>query len=245
MAMRSKTASTLALLLGLALAACGTNPESGSPAYKAGELGNGGFLFACDNGDGVACLSAESGDAKKFPARIATGATFDVRFVEKNAQGTVVGIDERRYSGVTTEAVAPFIGRGGQGFTALRPGYGTIVARDSAGTIVDFATLTIVRPTRFIVYRDSDSGSRAPAPIELLTLSLGGSALVRVVAADSMGTIAGSIPVAWSRGTDDVVSVEPDEDGSFRLGAGKEGSAILTVDGAGGLSTQFTVVVKP
>ena len=125
------TAGIIALAIG-ALVGCSDNPRAGDPAYKEGELGNGDFLFACD--DGAACLPY-SGDASRFPDQIATGSNFDVRFVAKNQQGSAIVIKDKRYEGIVAQPVGPFVGKGPVGFAALKPGYGTIIVRDSKGTV--------------------------------------------------------------------------------------------------------------
>ena len=106
---------TAACLLVVSLAGCQANPGAGSSAYKEGEVGNGDFLFACD--DGVACLPY-SGDATRFPSQIATGSTFGVRFVAKGDEGAIITGGESEYQGVTTQPVPPYVGKGPEGFAA-------------------------------------------------------------------------------------------------------------------------------
>ena len=104
------------------LAGCSSNPSSGSPAYKAGELGNGDFLFQCD--DSVACDRWSTNAAKDFPEQIASGSTFDVRFVANGEQGISLIPNGSTYSGVTGEPVAPYVSTGPDGFLAKQPGFG-------------------------------------------------------------------------------------------------------------------------
>lgn len=217
-----------------ALAGCNDNPAPGSAAYKEGELGNGDFLFACD--DGVACLPYR-GDARKFPKQIATGSNFDVRFVAKGQQGTTINIDGKRYEGVTVEAVAPYVSKAPGEFAAIKPGYGTVMARDSAGTIIDYVTLKIVPPDDLIVYDANFDAERGDDPprIQSITLKIDEAPRYRVVAEYGGNAAAGSIPVKWEAKSDsgeNVVVVESYASGVVNLRAKSVGKATLTATGA-------------
>ena len=198
-----------AVLLTLsAVAGCSGNPSPGSPAYKEGELGNGDFLFACD--DGVACLPY-SGDAKRFPEQIATGSTFSVRFVANGSQGaSSITINDKKYEGITAQAVAPYVGKGPDGFAALKPGYGTVVARDNRGTVIDYVTLTIVEPDGLVVYDANYDASRGKDPprIQAMNLKVDDAPSYRVVAERKLRAVAGSIPVEWEVDDSNVVQIE-------------------------------------
>ncbi len=220
----------IALSVG-ALAGCNGNPAAGSAAYKEGELGNGDFLFACD--DGVACLPY-SGDAAKFPRQIATGSNFDVRFVSKNQQGTVITINDKRYEGITADPVEPYVSKGPDGFTAKKPGYGTILVHDSKGTVIDYVTLKIVQPNDLIVYEASYDASRGKEPprIQTMNLKVGANPQYRVVATYTDEPAAGSIPVRWESRNNGVVEVESYSRGLVNLRAKGEGSTEVVASGA-------------
>src|SRR5262245_4996014 len=110
-------------LLALALFGC-TNPASGSSQYKPGELGNGGFLFKCD--DSVACDRWSTNNARDFPQQIATGAVFRATFVASGDQGINLG-GGTTYEGATAQPVSPYMSATPDGnFTTVKPGYGVI-----------------------------------------------------------------------------------------------------------------------
>ena len=226
------------------LAGCNGDPAHGNPAYKAGVLGNGDFLFACD--DGVACLPY-SGDAKLFPKAIATGATFNVRFVAKDQEGNVITIDGKKYEGITSDAIAPYVSNTPDGFAAEEPGFGTIIVHDSRGYVVDYVMLTIVKPDDLVVYAadyNATSSARPPQVVSA-TLPVNGTASYRVVSSFGGNTIAGSIPVDWSSESPDIVAVETFSDHVVNVRAKKAGTAKLTVSGGGPLAKTISIEVTP
>ncbi|OJY25133.1 MAG: hypothetical protein BGO98_09040 [Myxococcales bacterium 68-20] len=232
--------ATVTLSIG-ALAGCSGNPTAGSEAYKEGELGNGDFLFACD--DGLACLPY-SGDAKRFPDAIASGATFDVRFVAKNQQGPVIVIKEKRYEGIKTVAIGPYVSQGPDGFAAVKPGYGTVMVRDSGGTVIDYVTLKIVKPDALIVYDANYDVAKGNVPprIQALNLKVDQTPSYRVVAEYNLKAVAGSIPVEWTSDASDVVVVESYSDRVVNLRAKGVGKTKIKAD-AGGLVKEIDVEV--
>ena len=235
------TAGIIALAIG-ALAGCSGNPGAGNAAYKEGELGNGDFLFACD--DGAACLPY-SGDASKFPEQIATGSNFDVRFVAKEQQGSAIIIKEKRFEGIVAQPVEPFVSKGPEGFTAKKPGFGTIIVRDSKGTVIDYVTIKIVQPNDLIVYEaDYDVGrGKEPPRIQTMTMKVGAAQSYRVVAEYGAEPAAGSIPVKWEfPESTDVAVVESYTRGVVNLRAKTAGKATLKAV-AGGLEKTIEVEV--
>lgn len=234
----------LGILASFALAGCSENPVPGSEAYKEGELGNGDFLFACD--DGVACLPY-SGDAKKFPKAIATGATFDVRFVANDEQGTDITSNGSKYQGLKTTGLAPFVSDApGGGFAAVKPGFGTVIVRDSGGSIVDYVTLNIVQPDTLVVYDANYEVSRGkdPPQIQSATVKVEGRASYRVVAGYSRESVAGSIPVDWTSDDTSVVAIETYTKGVVNVVAKKAGKTTLTAKGAN-VEKKIEVEVTP
>jgi hypothetical protein len=235
------SAAAIAFAVG-ALSGCSGNPPSGSPAYKEGELGNGDFLFVCD--DGVACLPY-AGAAKNFPKAIATGATFDVRFVAKNQQGADITINERRYEGIKAFAVGPYMGEGPEGFVALQPGYGTLMVRDSRNTVIDYVTLKILKPNSLVIYDANYDITRGKEPprIQALNLKVDATSSYRVVAEYNRESIAGSIPVDWTSDDSSIVEIESYTNRVVNLRTKKIGKTTLTADAAG-LKKTVDVEVK-
>jgi hypothetical protein len=232
-----KTNPVLGWLAGALLAAC-SNPSSGDPAYRQGELGNGGFLFQCD--DSVACDRWSTNNAKDFPKRIATGSVFNLRFVPTDDQG--LDLDGADTAGVTLQAVEPYVGRGTEGFAALKPGYGTVMAKRANGAVVDYVTLTIVQPTTLVVYPAEYKGT-SPERIEKIAMKVNDTKSYRVVAESNGEAVAGSVRMAWSSAANEVVSVTY-QSGVARLSAGKAGRTTLTAEGAA-LSRSIDVEVTP
>ena len=226
----TKIASAVALAIG-ALAGCNGNPTAGNPAYKEGELGNGDFLFACD--DGAACLPY-SGDAARFPQQIATGSNFDVRFVANGQQGTELFIHNTRYEGIVAQPIGPFVSKGPDGFTANKPGYGTIIVQDSKGTVIDYVTLKIVQPNDLIVYDANYDVSRGKEPprVQAMNLKVDATQSYRVVAEYGAEPAAGSIPVKWESRNDEVVQVESYSRGVVNLRAKGAGETEVVATGA-------------
>jgi hypothetical protein len=238
------SAAVFALALG-ALAGCSGNPSSGNAAYREGELGNGDFLFACD--DGLACLPY-AGAAQKFPKAIATGSTFDVRFVAKNQQGLDIVINEQKYEGIKAVGVAPFVGDAPEGgFSALAPGYGSIVVRDSRNIVIDYVTIKIVKPNDLVVYDanyDVSRGKDDIVKLQKLNLTVETPSSYRVVAEYNNESIAGSVPVKWTSKDPSIVEVESYSKRVVNLRGKAAGTATLVADGAG-LQKEISVEVKP
>jgi hypothetical protein len=228
----------MALVVG-GLFGCSDNPPSGSSAYKAGELGNGSFLFACD--DSVACDRWTTNNAADFPKQIATGAVFDVRFVENGQQGTITTNDQK-YAGVTSQPVAPYVSSGPDGFVTDQPGFGVIMAKDGRGYVIDYATITIVKPDSLVVYDASYKGNN-PTAHEALTLKVGDAPSFRTVAQYSLEAVAGSIQVQWTSADPQIVQVQSYSRGVVTLSAKGVGSTKLTAAGAA-LTKDIPVEVK-
>ena len=242
------TAKWAATLGAIALLGAGTgcngNPTTGDAAYKEGELGNGDFLFTCD--DTVAC-HRWSNDAKRFPTQIATGSNFDVRFVAKGEQGTTstILVKDKKYEGITTDAIAPYIGKGGSEFAALKPGYGTVVVRDNRGVIIDYVTLKIVQPDGLVVYDASFDATKNsdPLAIQNLNVKVGETPSFRVVAEYNLQPVAGAIPVKWEPVDPNIVEVASYARGVVNLRAKAVGKTTLKAVG-GGLTKEMNVEVS-
>jgi hypothetical protein len=234
----------------LGTVACTGNPDVGDQAYKQGSLGNGGFLFGC--ADGVACKPF-SGDAKKFPTNgVAAGSTFGVRFVASSDQHSDVVVpaivnfdtDDTTYNGVTVGGLEPFFTEAptsNGGILASQVGAGTLMARKSDGTILDFISLRVVKAVKLVVY---DASQTSPLDVTTLSLAKGGQKQLRVVGQD-VGTnnLAGSIQTAWSVDNTAVATVDHTDDGVATFAGVSTGTATATLTG-GGLSRTVSVEVK-
>lgn len=231
-----------------ALAACSDMPRAGSRSYKAGELGNGRFLFAC--ADAVRC-ERWSGFADQFPDTVASGSTFNVRFVangqpggslEIGPTGGSLVIDGTRYDGVTTQPIGPYLSAGPDGLSAVRPGYATIVTRDNRGTVIDLVTVKIVEPDDLVVYDATDGA--APRIVQKIDLSVGRDASLRTFGRHKLVTVAGSVRVSWESDDPTVASVVGYEGGVVLVAAVGEGKTKLRVVGAA-LTKEIDVEVSP
>jgi hypothetical protein len=214
----------------VALAGCNSgNPEQGSPAYREGKLGNGSFLFRCD--DSVACDRWSTNSAKDFPTRIATGSTFNLRFVVDGKEGGTLDINGTTYTGITLEPVRPYVSSGPNGLSAIQPGYGTVLAKDASGHIIDYVTLMIVQPDSLVVYKADYKGS-APPPVQAIRMTVGERQSFRTVAQYKLEAIAGSIQVGWNPLDRAVADVESYTKGVVTIVAKSEGKTTLAVQGA-------------
>lgn len=220
----------------LFLAACST-PFGDDDAYREGTLGNGGFLFSCD--DSVAC-SRWNNNAKEFPTMITTGSSFSLSYVASEDQGDVLVNPE--YPGMTLEAVGPYMGQGPDGFAALKPGYGTVIAHDRDGRVIDYVTLHIVKPDALVVYDAAYKGTE-PIPIDSLSLVANERKQYRTVGETNHEASAGSIRVEWVSDNPAVVKVESYKSGVVTLRAIAAGKATITASGAA-LEKTIPVEVK-
>jgi hypothetical protein len=221
------------------LAACTDRPGTGSPEYKTGALGNGGFLFQCD--DSVACDRWSTNSAKDFPSQIATGSTFKLRFVANQNQGEAIGDDV--YPGMTMRALAPYVSGGPDGFTMLKPGLGTVMVRDSGGFVIDYVTLPIEKADAIVAYDAAYKGEQ-PTPVTTLTMKGSEQKSFRTVAMKQLQPLAGAISVEWSSSNEAVVRITSYSAGVALIQSMGPGSATLTAAGAA-LSTTIPVQVSP
>ncbi|CAN5925172.1 hypothetical protein BH11MYX4_BH11MYX4_59940 [soil metagenome] len=225
----------------LAVSGC-SSVDSG---YKAGELGNGGFYFACS--DAVSC-ARYSDDAAKFPKAVSIGSSFQVRFVSKtSANDTHITFNEQAADrGITISPVGEFISRGPNGLVALKTGWATITSRDAAGQLVDFVNIHVAKPDALVVYdADRVHSGDTPDRVDALTLTLSASEprYLRAFAQEKNSVLAGTLAVEWSRNPEAVVYLQ-DNDGKVTVRARKPGTTTLTATG-GTFTQQITIEVKP
>jgi hypothetical protein len=229
-----------AILSFFALAGCTGNPPEGSTAYKEGKLGNGSFLFKCD--DSVACDRWSTDDAKDFPTQIALGSNFHLRFVADGQEGTTLNINGRRYDGITLAPVGPYVSSGPEGFAAVQAGYGTVYARDSNGAVIDYVTLKIVKPDELVVYQAEYKGVD-PTPVTTIEMTVGQRQSFRTFGRYNHEAVAGSIRVQWKSADPDVVEVESYTRGVVTILPKKRGNTKLTAVGQA-LTKEIDVDVK-
>lgn len=218
------------LFLSAVLGGC-SDPDTGDEAYRQGSLGNGAFLFQCD--DSVAC-SRWSGAAEKFPKMIATGSTFQLRFVPNEAQGEVIDIDGSDFKNFTVQTIGTtrLSPEPAGGFAAVAPGYATVVARDAKGSIIDYAAVHIVQPNGLVVYDASYSGDD-PDSVLAINIKVDEDRSYRVVGERDLEAIAGSIRVKWESADADVVQVESYSSGVVKIRAKGVGKTKLIASGGG------------
>jgi len=230
------------------LAVAGCSSTDGS---KAGELGNGGFYFACT--DAVSC-ARYSDDAAKFPKAVSVGSSFQVRFTPKSSlsasgSDSHINLTTGTDRGITISPVGDgqsadsFISRGPNGLVAQRLGYGTIISRDAAGQIIDFVNIRVARPDALVVYDAAVARGDTPSRIEALTMSLSDSRQLRAFAQEKNSVLAGSLAVEWSvepkSGVVDII----DSDGEVTITPRAAGTAKLTASG-GTFSQEISVEVQ-
>jgi len=221
----------------LAIAGC-----SSTEGYKAGELGNGGFYFACT--DAVSC-ARYSDDAAKFPKAVSVGSSFQVRFTPqsgRNDSHITFGSGDNR--GITIDPVGEYISRGPSGLVALKLGYGTISARDAAGQFIDFVNIRVAKPDALVVYDAAVAHGDTPSRIDALTMSLSRSRQLRAFAQEKNSVLAGTLAVQWTVvPKTGVVDIE-DSDGEITVTPRAAGTAKLTAVG-GTFTQEISVEVKP
>lgn len=224
---RRRAASSLAFVI--LIAGCNGNPTEGSANYRTGELGNGGFLFACD--DSVTC-DHYSNSATTFPHQIASGANFRLRFVPTNDQGGSVDLDGPSYQGITIDPVGPFIGKGTMGFAALAPGIATFAAKNAKGSLIDYGTVRIVKPDAIAVVGATSVSESESSRIPRFNLHVGEAVDIVAVAEYEDELVAGAFNVAWSSRDDDVAAVDRRSRGVVTLSAKAPGKTVLTIEGS-------------
>ena len=223
----------------LAVAGC-----SSTDGYKAGELGNGGFYFACT--DAVSC-ARYSDDASKFPKAVSVGSSFQVRFTPKaSASDSHIQFGSGENRGITIDPVGEYISRGPNGLVALKLGYGTVTARDAAGQLVDFVNIRVAKPDALVVYDAAVEHGDTPSRIDALTMTLGQreSRQLRAFAQEKNSVLAGSLAVQWSVEPKTGVVDLNDIEGEVTVTPKGAGTAKLTASG-GTFSQEISVEVTP
>lgn len=244
--------ATAALVLGAItmslVTGCRATPNTNTPSYKKGELGNGSFAFRCD--DSVAC-DRWSNSANTFPDKVATGAVFDVAFVPNGDTTGFVFMTDREttasgsvYNGtsaVTYTPIAPFMSSGPDGFTTVKPGFGVIAARDARGFIIDYVTDKIVKPDGLVIY-DAEYKGNDPERLEKIDLRAGESEQFRTVAEINKEAIAGALRTSWKSADPAIADVVSYSHGVVTIKGKAKGKTKLTAEG-GALSQEIDVEV--
>lgn len=215
------------------LGGCGSGLDASSPAFKAGELGNGGFSFTCD--DSVACNKYNA--AAQFPEAVAQGATFRVRFVPRDASSTSAGSG----AGITVSPVGKdFVTVGTDGLSGGRTGTGIITARNAKGALVEFTPIKIEKADAIAVY-DGEYVGNNPVTLDRVTMRLNERKTLRALARRSGRDLAGLLRYEWSV-AGGAVAVGRVTDGKVTLDAKSVGNAVVTVAG-GAFKQEFSVEV--
>ncbi len=222
----------VAATLATALIGC-SDLDASSAAYRTGELGNGGFAFKCD--EAVSCRQW-SDDAAKFPDTVALGSTFRLRYIP-NAASTPslvdinIGTSFENPDGTVIQTVGDdFLSRGADGFLAVSEGYGTVVARNVQGVVLDYTQLRIVRPDALFVYI-ADNTSDRPPRVTTVQMHVGESVTYRAAAERGSQILAGSIRAEWTSSNESVADATGDTTGKVTLYARSVGQTTLTVSG--------------
>lgn len=227
---RSWTGHAAGAIAAVLAAGCSDFAGEGS---KAGELGNGSFAFACD--DSLPCSKFRPERTSEFPNQVASGATFKVSFTPTKGR-----------PGITLSSVGSsfFSSRGANQFAAVRPGRGTIVARDNTGAVIDFTYIDIVVPDAIAVYDDDSAASNPnPTTVSDVEVTVGRGRSVRAVARKNNEILAGQLEYEWQSGSDDILSVDTVRGIKATLLGKTKGSTTLTVSG-GSYQQRVTVLVK-
>lgn len=250
-------ASVSALALALAACSTGGDPVPGSAAYKAGALGNGGFTFSCADTNQT-CLAQTTGDAKAFPAGVAKGSTFRVRYVPAPSVKAAVNVEIDETSGAASAGASgsnrgsldtvggQFLERGSGGFFAKNAGIGTVLARDPSGALIEFTTIPIREAKRLLVY-EAATATNAPSGPSVLstTMKVNDQRSFRVIAQDvTQQNLGGSFVTTWSSDDKTVADVESQDKAIVNVVARKAGTTKLTVKGVE-LTTEINVEVTP
>jgi hypothetical protein len=233
---RVRSAMAMFAFAALATTGCSLN-DSG---YKAGELGNGGFYFSCD--DAAAC-SKYTDDASKFPKAVAQGATFTVRFVPKQDSGVQIKLNESEPNkGITIQPVGEFVSRGPKGLVALKTGYATLASRDAAGKLIDYVVVRVAKPDTLVVF-SADESRTDPPRVETLSVNVGDRSAYRAFAQEKKQDLAGSLQIDWTSSDKTIFDVENTNDGKATIIAKAPGNAKLHVVG-GTFEQDIPVEVK-
>jgi len=216
-------------LTAIAVAGLTIGCQANDSGYAAGQLGNGGFYFSCD--DAVAC-SRYSDDASQFPKAVSLGSTFAVRFVPKTSSGLDIHFNESAPDrGITVSPISDvYVSRGVKGLAAIKSGYATIASRDAAGQLVDYVVIRVARPDALVVYAADESRTNPPL-VSTVTLGRGETRAFRAFAQEKKENLAGSLQVEWTSSNPSVVDVESTTGGTVTVVARTAGSATLNATG--------------
>ncbi|MBS2014022.1 MAG: hypothetical protein JST00_14120 [Deltaproteobacteria bacterium] len=223
-----------------------------NPVLVEGELGNGGFLFLCD--DSVQC-DKTSTDVSRFPKAIAIGATFDVRYrlkthpslikisLDSSAADQGITVQPATLASSSTSATKyEYISRGPSGFLGLQTGFATLVARDRKGAVVDYVTVKLQKPDAIAIY-DAATKIDPPPRVGTVELVTGETASFRAVAQKASQDLGGALQVEWTADPPGILSVAGQRGVKATVTAKAPGTGTLTAT-AGGFTQKITVEVK-
>lgn len=221
-------------LLATAAVGCGDDGPPRTSASVGGELGQGRFVYRCDNS--IADCNPQ-GDATVFPDAVVSGGTFELEFLPENQDIT----------GITLEsASSEILEKSPKGFTGQKAGFGTVLAKDSSGRIVDFRSVEIVIPDHIGVYESAAEGRRPDAPDFLITVELEldkTRALRALGRTDTGDPLAGVVGYEWSTDNKEIATIETFSRDSVTIKGRKEGTTQLVIKGSG-KEERIDLVVK-
>lgn len=236
--------------VGLAAGCSSTGPRPPESAIRKGELGNGGFTFTCD--DSVVC-ARYANTAQDFPKAVALGSTFRLGFVPN--PGTQIDVSltrnsvdfsaEDRQRGYAIDAVGrQWISRGPEGLAAVKPGYGTVVAKNGLGQLIDYAVVRIAAPDTIVVYDGTFTGSGSPQRLTDVKLKVGEQRKLRALGRAKGEDLAGAIRFEWYVVDENVIQIDRSTEGTVTLTGRAAGKTSMSTQG-GAMSTNTTLEVTP
>lgn len=214
---------------------------SSSGSTRSGNLGHGTFNYKCVDQSDAACKTATittgplAGPAE-FPGAIAEGAQFRMAYVIKPGDETLAGNPTLR---VVSNV---YLTKESDTFTALKSGFGAVVAKSTTtGQVIDY-TLIKINPVGSL--RLSDPGGGLPPPT--VTLARGVTTEYVVEALGLHGeTLDGTLGYKWDTSDATVVTLQMgNPTARMKVLASKAGTATLTVT-LGTQSKLLSITVTP
>jgi hypothetical protein len=225
----------VALLVGL-LAGCGS-----SDSTRNGNLGHGTFSYKCVDQSDSACktgtlTTGPLGGPVEFPGAIAEGAQFRLAYTVKPGDETLAGNPTLR---VVSNV---YLTKESDTFTALKTGFGAVVAKSTTtGQVIDY-TLIKINPLGSL--RLSDTLGSLPPPT--VTVAKGATTEYVVEALGLHGeTLDGTLGYKWDSSDATVVTLQMgNPTARMKILASKAGTATLTVT-LGAQSKVLSITVTP
>ena len=224
-----------ALLVGL-IAGCGSSDGS-----RNGNLGHGTFNYKCVDQSDSACKTTKLTTGPltgplEFPGAIAEGAQFRLEYGVKTGDETTAGNPTLR---VVSNV---YLTKESDTFTALKTGFGAVVAKSTTtGKVIDY-TLIKINPVGSL--RLSDPGGGLPPPTVTLAKGVTTDYVVEALGAHGE-TLDGTLGYKWDSSDPTVVTLQMGSPTArMKILASKAGTATLTVT-LGTQSKILSITVTP